>query len=266
MSLNVLTAGDGPPLLLLHGFTGTARSWSAVTEAWSADRRVIAPDLLGHGGSDAPVEPALYALDRQATALVDLLTLLEAAPATVVGYSMGARLALVLALEHPGTVERLVVESPSAGIDDPAARAARRDADEHLALDIERDGVAAFIDRWEALPLFSSHASLPPEVWAAVREERLRHTTTGLAASLRGAGQGAMEPFSDRLAELTMPTLVIGGALDSTGLERARRVAAGIAGARLEVVADAGHTPHLESPGTFIRIANDFLSAKPVTA
>ena len=100
MSLNVLTAGSGPPMLLLHGFTGTARTWSAGLEIWSASHRVVAPDLLGHGGSEAPADPAAYALERQAARIAELLDLLEATPATIVGYSMGARLALVLALVH----------------------------------------------------------------------------------------------------------------------------------------------------------------------
>ena len=122
MSLNVLTAGEGPPVLLLHGFTGTARSWAVHIEALAASHRVIAPDLLGHAGSDAPAEPATYALERQAEGLRDLLVLLEVAPVAVVGYSMGARLALVLALTQPQVVERQVLESPSPGIADEADR------------------------------------------------------------------------------------------------------------------------------------------------
>lgn len=265
MSLNVLTAGDGPPMLLLHGFTGTARMWSAQIEAWSSSRRVIAPDLLGHGGSDAPAEPAAYALERQAGTLANLLVLLQAAPATVVGYSMGARLALVLALEHPGSVARLVLESPALGIVDETDRAARRQSDERLAEEIERDGVAAFVSRWEAMPIFASHADLPAEVRAHQRAERRRHTVAGLAASLRGAGQGVMAPLHERLAIITAPTLVIAGARDRTGVERARTVAFGIPDASLTVIADAGHTPHLETPDTFVRLIDDFLSTSPDT-
>lgn len=266
MSLNVLTAGQGPALLLLHGFTGTARTWSVQTEAWSGEHRVIAPDLLGHGGSEAPADPTAYALERQARMLADLLELLEAAPATVVGYSMGARLALVLALEHPGSVARLVLESPSAGISDTAERDARRAADERLAQDIERDGVEAFVARWESMPIFASHADLPDETWTQQRAERRRGSATGLAGSLRGAGQGVMLPLHGRLPLITATTLVIAGARDETGLERALTVAAGIPGARLEVIDEAGHTPHLETPGAFIRITNDFLTTSPVTA
>ena len=265
MSLNVLTAGEGPPVLLLHGFTGTAQSWAGHIPAWSPEYRVIAPDLLGHGGSDAPTDPARYALERQAGALAELLTLLDAAPAAVVGYSMGARLALVLALEHPDIVARLVLESPSAGIADPAARDERRFADERLADELERDGLDAFVDRWEAQPLFASHAALPDDTRARLRRERLSHDQHGLASSLRGAGQGAAPPLHARLGEVRVPTLAIAGALDPTGLERAATVADGIPDARLEVIAGAGHTPHLEAPGDFARVATDHLSATHVT-
>ncbi len=266
MSLNVLTAGAGQPMLLLHGFTGTARLWSAQIEDWAATYRVIAPDLLGHGGSDAPADPAAYALERQAESLADLLTLLEAAPAIVVGYSMGARLALTLALEQPQAVARLILESPSAGIAEAADRAARREADERLAQDIERDGTEAFVERWEAMPLFASHIDLPAAVEAHQRAERRRHTPAGLAASLRGAGQGVMAPLHDRLPLVAAPSLVIAGALDQTGLARARTVASGLRDARLEVIDTAGHTPHLEAPEAFLRIANDFMSTNPVAA
>jgi 2-succinyl-6-hydroxy-2,4-cyclohexadiene-1-carboxylate synthase len=265
MSLNVLTAGSGPPVLLLHGFTGSARSWAVHIEALAADHRVIAPDLLGHAGSDAPADPAAYALERQAAGVRDLLELLEAAPAAVVGYSMGARLALVLALTQPQVVERLVLESPSPGIADERDRAARRLADEHLADEIERDGVEAFVERWAAMPIFDSQATLPADIRAAQRHERLRHTTVGLAGSLRGAGQGAMVPLHERLSAIVVPTLVVAGALDHTGCERARIVAGTIPDARLEIVAGAGHNPHLETAGAFGRLLAEFLSARQPT-
>lgn len=266
MSLNVLTAGSGPPVLLLHGFTGTARMWSAQIDAWSVEHRVIAPDLLGHGGSDAPSDPAAYALEQQADSLADLLMLLEATPTDIVGYSMGARLALVLALRQPRSVARLILESPSAGIADEGERSARREADERLAQELERDGIDAFVARWEALPIFAGHADLPADIERHQRAERRRHTPAGLAGSLRGAGQGAMSPLHERLPLVTTPTLVVAGALDDTGLARARTVSDGLPDARLEVIAGAGHTPHFEAPDAFMRIADDFLSTSPTTA
>jgi 2-succinyl-6-hydroxy-2,4-cyclohexadiene-1-carboxylate synthase len=260
VSLNVLTRGEGRPLVLLHGFTGSAGSWSLQLDGWAARHRIIAPDLLGHGGSEAPAEPDRYALGAQASDLADLVELLEAAPADVVGYSMGARLALVLTLQHPEVVGRLILESPSAGVADAVARAQRRDADEALAREIERLGIEAFVERWERMPLFATHDRLPAEVQARLRQERLGHDPVGLAASLRGAGQGSMEPLHERLGQIEVPTQVLAGSLDEVGIARARVVSDAIPDAGLEIIAGSGHTPHLEQPDAFVAAVDRFLA------
>jgi 2-succinyl-6-hydroxy-2,4-cyclohexadiene-1-carboxylate synthase len=261
-ALEVIDHGHGPPLLLLHGFTGTAATWHDVAAACQGERRVVAPDLLGHGGSDAPRDPACYALERQADALFALLVALDAVPAEVVGYSMGARLALVLGWRHPEAVARLVLESPSAGIADQDARASRRTADEALARSLERDGIEAFATAWETQPLFASHADLPAGERTRLRAERRSHDPAALAASLRGAGQGAMTPLHEHLGGIGLPTLVIAGELDTVGMNRASAVAAAMPAAHLEVIARAGHTPHLEQPGAFIERLARFLDIR----
>jgi 2-succinyl-6-hydroxy-2,4-cyclohexadiene-1-carboxylate synthase len=250
-ALEVAVTGAGPALLLLHGFTGTADTWRVVVDALAGQRRAIAPDLLGHGRSAAPGDPARYTLARQADGLVRLLGSLDARPADVVGYSMGARLALRLVIDHPGAVRSLVLESPSAGILDAQQRARRRAADERLANRLEHLGLVAFVDAWEAQPLFASQAALPLEARARLRAERLGHDPRGLAAALRGAGQGAMAPLHHRLGDIGCPVLLVAGALDPVGHERARQVARGIVQARLELVEGAGHAPHLEMPEVF---------------
>ena len=97
------------------------------------------------------------------------------------------------------SVRRLVLESPSAGLATAAERIARRRADLELATAIEDGGIAAFVARWEAQPIFASQAALPPARVARLRAMRLANDPSGLAASLRGAGQGAMEPLFDHL-------------------------------------------------------------------
>ena len=156
-----------------------------------------------------------------------------------------------------------MLESPSAGIADPAARATRAADDEARAGRLERDGIEAFVAEWEREPVFASHAAMPPARIARLHAARLRNRPDGLAASLRGAGQGAMEPLHDRLREVTAPTLVIAGALDPPGRSRADEIAAAIPRARLEIVEGAGHTPHLEAPRTFRTLATDFLEEDP---
>ncbi len=258
--LEVTVTGAGPAVLLLHGFTGSAASWTAVVETLAGQRRVIAPDLLGHGRSAAPGDPARYALERQANDLVALLELLDAGVADVVGYSMGARLALQLVIDHPSVVRSLVLESPAAGILDPEERARRRAADERLADRLEDSGLEAFVDAWESQPLFASQAGLSVEARQRLRAERLAHDPRGLAASLRGAGQGAMIPLRSRLGDIGCPVLIIAGVLDPVGQARSRSVAGAIAQARFELIERAGHAPHLEQPQIFSDLLAQFLA------
>jgi len=255
----VSARGAGTPLLLLHGFTGRGSSWGTHTTVFARYFRVVAVDLPGHGRSGIPDDPASGGVERSADDLATILDREGWVPADVIGYSLGARIALRLAVAHPNVLRRLILESPSAGLDAEADRVARRASDADLAEQLERHGIEAFVDAWERQPIFTSHAHLPPARAARLRAERLRNRPAGLAASLRGAGQGSMMPLHDRLATIRTPTLVIAGALDPTGTARAGTIAAGIPGARLEVVADAGHSPHLESPTIFRSLALSFL-------
>jgi 2-succinyl-6-hydroxy-2,4-cyclohexadiene-1-carboxylate synthase len=247
------------PLLLLHGFTGRGRSWSALAAAARRrGRRTIVVDLPGHGRSGTADDPARMTVERTADDLATILRQTGTRPANVVGYSLGARVALRLAVAHPEVVARLVLESPSAGIADKTARDERRRADVDLAATIERDGIEAFVDRWERGPVFASHAALDRRTAARQRAIRLASDPHGLAQSLRAAGQGVMLPLHDHLAAIEGPSLVIAGALDPAR-SRAEQVAVGIPGARLAIVEGAGHTPHLERPAAFRRLALEFL-------
>lgn len=256
----VKVGGNGPGLLLLHGFTGRGSGWAPFLAAFRRVATTIQVDLLGHGQSDAPADPGRHAVERQAADLAEVLRRVAGGRADVLGYSFGARIALALALGNPASVRRLVLESPSAGISNSVERDARRAADVALADEIERDGVPAFVERWQSQPLFASQATLSEAARRRLHDERLRNTAAGLAASLRGAGQGAMTPLQDRLASVAAPTLVISGSLDPVR-RRAELVAAGIAGARLEVVERAGHAVHLEAPAVFRSLVLSFISA-----
>jgi 2-succinyl-6-hydroxy-2,4-cyclohexadiene-1-carboxylate synthase len=258
----VRARGTGTPLLLLHGFTGRGTAWGAHATAFARAFRVITVDLPGHGRSGTG-EPGRMTVERTADDLAAILRQAGPIPAHVLGYSLGARIALRLAVAHPDVVSRLVLESPSAGLASERERAARRATDEALATRIEQHGIDAFVAEWERQPVFASHASLPPARAARLRAMRLANRPAGLAASLRGAGQGSMEALFDRLAAVTARTLVIAGALDDRGRPRVQQVADGIPGARLEIIDNAGHTPHEEKPHVFRRLALGFLQEVP---
>ena len=263
LRLHAARAGEGAPLVLLHGFTGSGETWDALRAALAGQAprlTTIAVDLPGHGRSGAPDDPARYALDRVADDLARVLDALAVARAAVLGYSMGARAALHVALRHPGRVAALVLESASPGVDDPAERAARRAADGALADAIERDGVAAFVERWERLPLWASQAALPEATRAALRAQRLGNRPRGLANSLRGAGAGAAPPVTGRLGAMGAPALLVAGALDAKYVAIGEAMERAMPRARLVVVPGAGHAVHLERPAAFAEAVGAFLA------
>ncbi len=249
--LHSIQRGHGVPLLLLHGFTGSISEWAELIPALTPLRTVIAVDLIGHGRSPAPTDPARYTMER---AVADLLALLDALGherVEVLGYSMGGRVALQLAAAAPARVRGLILESASPGIADAAERAARVAADEGLAARIEQQGLAWFVDHWASIPLFASQAALPAEERAALRARRLRATATGYANSLRGMGAGRQTSLWAHLPQLAMPTLIISGEHDAKYVAIGAQMAAVMPGARQAVVPGAGHTVHLEQPRAF---------------
>ncbi len=258
--------GTGPPLLLLHGFTGSARGMAGLAEALAGDYRTLVPELPGHGRSLARDAAARCAF---ADCVDDLLATLAATGhdrAHWLGYSMGARLALGCAVRRPAAVVSLVLVGARAGILDPTQRAARRAADQALACRIERDGVEAFVDEWLSQPLFDTQRRLGPAFLAAARAERLANSARGLADSLRGMGLGAQPPLFDDLPRVAAPVLLVAGALDEPFVAAARDLQRRLPQAEVCELADAGHAAHLEQAGPFIAVVRDFLRRVDQTA
>ena len=248
MQLQAASRGRGPRVVLVHGFTQTHESWDPVTADLATDHEVVVVDAPGHGGS-AGVRTDLWA---GADLLADV-----GGRATYVGYSMGARLVLHLALGHPDLVERLVLLSGTAGIDAADERSARRLADERLAAEVERVGTERFLEGWLTQPIFEGLTPAPADLAA-----RRANAPSGLASSLRLAGTGTMDPpLWDRLHEIAAPVLVVAGARDAKFGAVGERLVDGLAGAdRLHVVDGAGHAAHLEQPAAFAAMVRRFVA------
>jgi 2-succinyl-6-hydroxy-2,4-cyclohexadiene-1-carboxylate synthase len=258
---HVETSGEGPALLLLHGFTGSAATWRPFLPSWSRHFRVIAVDCLGHGQSDAPLDAARYSTDHAVRDLAGLLDQLGVEQTHLLGYSMGGRLALSFAMMQPERACSLILESSSPGLSTEEERAERARSDEALAASIEREGIEKFVDYWENIPLFHTMRRLPEGVRAAIRQQRLANTEQGLAGSLRGMGTGAQPSWWERLAELTMPVQLIVGELDEKFTAIGRRMRELIPGCRLVEVQDAGHAVHVERADFFDTIVMEFLTS-----
>lgn len=245
--LHRIIEGTGPRVVLVHGFTQTLASWEALA-SWLAGRYEVARvDLPGHGGS----ADARLGFPDAAAAIGE-----AGGRGAYVGYSLGGRLCLRLALDRPDLVTALVLVGASPGLADEVERAQRRRADEARAAAIERDGVDAFLEGWLDQPLF---ATLPKG--AAGIEERRRNPASGLAAALRRLGTGVQEPLWDRLPSMGIPTLLVAGAEDAKFAALAEDMARRIPGARVTLVEGAGHAAHLERPDVFPHAVGDFLVA-----
>lgn len=216
--------------ILLHGFTGGATSFAHLR------LDAVTPELPGHGA--AP--PATSWED----ALADLEKLLDPGPVVLAGYSMGARLALALALRRPAKIARLVLASGTAGIEDPAERAKRRADDQELARFIETHDITAFVDRWEQHELLGIESE-------SVRQQRLRHEPVKLASALRHLGTGAQPSYWNELHHFRTPVILLAGERDAKFTGLATRLHERLPRSELRIVENCGHVIHVERPSAF---------------
>ncbi|MFP8877649.1 MAG: 2-succinyl-6-hydroxy-2,4-cyclohexadiene-1-carboxylate synthase, partial [Myxococcota bacterium] len=262
IELCVHERGSGPPLLLLHGFTGSARSLDELAGGLARTHRVIVPDLVGHGGSDAPFELDPYRMARCVEQLCALLDALETGPVGVLGYSMGGRVALALLVQAPERIHSALLISAGAGIAEPEARAERVCSDEALARRIEEQGVAAFVDVWLSQPLFASQMRrLDARALKQTRDERLANSAHGLANSLRGMGSGAQPPVHEALSTIACPVALVVGEEDEKFRHIAQDLAQRLPQGHVHCVPRAGHAVHLENPGALLTVALDHFTS-----
>jgi len=231
--------------VVLHGFTGSAAAMAPLTSRLPDP--VVALDLPGHGAGSISDDPADYTMAAAVAGVISATSHLERF--ALVGYSLGGRVALHVALAHADRVGSLALIGARAGIDDPAERAERIAADEALAGRIESEGIEWFADFWADQPLFATQKQrLSAQVRAELRAQRLACDPRGLARNLRGMGAGAVEPVGCRLGELAMPCALIAGADDAKFVGIAQEMAAEIPQAVVCLIPDAGHAAHLEAP------------------
>lgn len=251
--------GKGSPLLFLHGFTGSSQNWLPIVSVFEDAYQCILIDILGHGRTDSPTDSSLYDIERVSRDIISILDELLIEKVTLIGYSMGGRLALALAVNYPQRIKKLILESSSPGLQLESERNIRIKNDEKLANDITQNGIEWFVDFWEQIPLFESQHSLSTEIKKTIRNQRMNNNSIGLVNSLIGMGTGSQPSYWDRLFSLEIPVLLICGEIDQKFCEIAKQMSKKLPNAKVEKITGVGHAIHVEHPKIFGKIVSEFL-------
>jgi 2-succinyl-6-hydroxy-2,4-cyclohexadiene-1-carboxylate synthase len=232
---------SGTPLVFLHGFLGQSLMWSAVIERLTVQSPCALVTLPGHGPT-----PWFSREDSFVGAIHDMASQWPfGSPITVVGYSMGARIALGLSILYPEKIDRAILLSGDPGLRDETERAQRLLWDEEQATLLEREGLEFFSERWAKLPLFATQEKLPVAAREAQQQERRGHTNKGAAWAMRTLGLGRMPSWWERLSTCKVPIQIVTGALD----QKFTKIGAEMSQfATHTIIPGVGHNVAIEAP------------------
>ena len=251
------TKEKSPAILMLHGFLGNSKDWNEVTETLRKKFFCVLPDLPGHGRT-MPLADSDYTMQSAAQSLLAVLNREKIKQCFLVGYSMGGRLALYMALTYPEYFSKLILESASPGFKTEKECEARVESDGIVVNRLKTQTMHEFITNWYSHPLFDSIRQ-DREKFEKLLKSRSENNAEALSKSLKLMGTGAQPPLWDVLPDLNLPTLLIVGANDnkfkSVALEMAERSAA----ISLATIQSAGHNAHFERPQEFLIELEKFL-------
>jgi 2-succinyl-6-hydroxy-2,4-cyclohexadiene-1-carboxylate synthase len=234
--------GTEPNIYGLHGFMGTGQDFSLLAN--HLDNAFTAVDLIGHGLSESPTEEAPYRLMAQLGFLQHYLP----KHSILMGYSMGARLALQFACRSNNPPKALILVSGTAGLHSEREIEERLRWDQEMSSSIVRDGVPQFVERWQETPIIQSQKNIKKSHYEVMRSNRLRQSPIGLSNSMRFFGAGSMPHCWDLLASLSIPVLLIVGGQDEKYIDLSLSMLDLIPNASLAVIPNVGHCAHLEDP------------------
>lgn len=248
-------------VILLHGFTGSAKDWEDIIPELNDAFNYFSVDLIGHGNTDSPVESELYTPDSLVSQLKEITAEITNDRFVLIGYSMGGRAALSFAVKYPELLNGLILESSTAGIKDINLREERIKEDEKIADFIDNHSLEEFIEFWKDRNIFNTQKRFSNEKLDKIKNSRMLNNKTGLANSLKGFGTGNFTPIYDKLVNIKCKTLLITGELDEKFTNINKEMLGLFPNAHHRIIKNAGHNTHLEVPKIFIREVNSFLEA-----
>ena len=237
--------GQGPPLILTHGYSSTAQMWRGQVEALSRQHQLILWDMRGHGQSDYPEDPGAYS---EALTVGDIAALLDhvgAERAIVGGLSLGGYMSLAFYRAHPDRVRALLIIDTGPGFKKDEAREAWNRRAHDTAARFDREGLSV---------LQSSSRE---------RSDVTHRDATGLAHAGRGMLTQRDARVIELLPDITVPSLIVVGADDTAFLAASDYMAAKIPGATRRVIPAAGHAVNIDQPAAFIDAVLPFLASLP---
>lgn len=234
-----------PKVVALHGFTGSGQDFGPLQASLGKSVEILAPDFPGHGSKAHLHRKEDYSLDAHLKTISDVV---KKDPVTLIGYSMGGRLALHWALANPSQIQRLILIGASPGLASPEEQSERVRGDLALANFIRTQGLDAFFKYWNTKTFFKPLLSLPPEKLDPILQRRKRNQPEALALSLENVGTGALPSLWHRLSECRFPVDLIVGEHDDKFIQIAYRMGEKMPRSRISVIEKCGHSVHLESP------------------
>lgn len=238
--------GEGPVLLLTHGYSATGGMWDGQVEALTRRFKLITWDMRGHGESDYPADPAQYSEEATVADMAALLDAAGAKDAVIGGLSLGGYMSLAFHRAHPDRTRALLIIDTGPGYKNDEARAGWNATAIKRAEKLEAEG-------------------LPRTGSAEVRQARHRDAS-GLALAARGMLTQRDARVIESLPHIKVPSLVVVGADDTPFLAAASYMAAKIPGAKLVTLPDAGHAANIDQPAAFNGAVLGFLEEAGLVA
>lgn len=248
-----------PYIIFLHGFTGSASDWNEVIENLPSGFNYAAIDLIGHGKSDSPEEIEHYTSEKIINQIHQIIKKITDEKVILAGYSMGGRAALNFALNKPQMLNALILESSTPGIQNEEDRKERIKKDEELAGFILNNPIEKFVEYWMNLDIFNTQRRFSDQKLEEIKKKKGLNNRIGLANSLKGFGTGRMKNLWYEITNLTIPTLLISGELDTKFTQINKRISNLISYSKHVIVKNAGHNIHLEDPNNFCNLQKSFL-------